>query len=165
MIYLWELHPLLVHFPIAFLLAAVALDLFSLARRRSVHARMAAGLYLAGVVGGGFAAAAGLLAWFHAPMPSDPGVLLHAHPIGATATLVLFGAIATHRWRNRRTPPSRAAALWIVIGAVMLVGTVWLGTQLAHRHGVGVLPDSRTPAPARNSEIEQKPSGEDGRHP
>lgn len=52
----WEWHPSTVHFPIAFLVGAVALDLYAWWRGRADHARIATGL-MAGCVVAGVAAA------------------------------------------------------------------------------------------------------------
>src|SRR5437870_1754658 len=45
----WEIHPAVVHFPVALLLCAVALDLFAWWRKRSGYMRPIAGLLVAGV--------------------------------------------------------------------------------------------------------------------
>lgn len=60
----WEWHPATVHFPIAFLIGAVVLDLFAWWRGRADLARVATGLIAAGVVFGLFAVVTGLLAFF-----------------------------------------------------------------------------------------------------
>ena len=49
----WEYHPALVHFPIAFLIGAVLLDLYAWRRGEPAPARVATGLLLAGVATGG----------------------------------------------------------------------------------------------------------------
>ena len=53
----WELHPILVHFPIAFLLGGTALDFWALRRPGELLSRSAFGLLLAGVASGWLAAA------------------------------------------------------------------------------------------------------------
>src|SRR6266542_897509 len=63
----WELHPALVHFPLALLLSGVVLDLYAWWRGRPGQLRAVAGLLVAGVVTGLVAALAGVLAFFTVP--------------------------------------------------------------------------------------------------
>jgi uncharacterized membrane protein len=63
----WELHPILVHFPIAFLLGGVALSLFAGWRGCLGVEQVATGLIIAGIVTGLLTALAGLLACFTIP--------------------------------------------------------------------------------------------------
>src|SRR5262245_19098066 len=52
----WEIHPALVHFPLAFFVAAVVLEWFGGARPSETRTLAEAGLLVAGVVAGWFAA-------------------------------------------------------------------------------------------------------------
>jgi uncharacterized membrane protein len=63
----WEIHPALVHFPIALLLCGVALDLYAWWRQRADWERIATGLLVAGVLAGVVAALSGFLAWWTIP--------------------------------------------------------------------------------------------------
>jgi uncharacterized membrane protein len=58
----WELHPMLVHFPIAFLIGGVLLDLYAWARGSAALMHVATELLIAGVLTGLVTAAAGWLA-------------------------------------------------------------------------------------------------------
>src|SRR5262249_55540786 len=60
----WELHPPLVHFPIAFFLGGVALDLYAWWRGREDLARVATGLLVAGLAIGLLTGLTGFLAFF-----------------------------------------------------------------------------------------------------
>ena len=60
----WEIHPALVHFPIAFLLGGVVVDLYGWLRQRPEAYRIGGGLLMAGLLTGVVAALAGLLAFF-----------------------------------------------------------------------------------------------------
>src|SRR5215831_8418680 len=71
----WELHPALVHFPIAFLIGGVLLDLWAMRRPGSGWSRVATGLLVAGVLTGVLTGLAGFLAFFTLP----PGHTEAAH--------------------------------------------------------------------------------------
>jgi uncharacterized membrane protein len=80
----WELHPTLVHFPIAFFLGAIALDLYAWYRADPERARVATGLLWAGVATAALTALAGVLAMFTGPAShtEESGKLVWWH-IGA----------------------------------------------------------------------------------
>src|SRR5262245_19728368 len=63
----WELHPILVHFPIGFILGGIVLSLYAWRRGRLDLEHVATGLLVTGVLTGLLAGAAGLLAFFTLP--------------------------------------------------------------------------------------------------
>jgi uncharacterized membrane protein len=63
----WEIHPVLIHFPIAFLLGAVTVSAYASRRGRLDLEKAATGLFIAGIGTGLLAGAAGLLAFFTVP--------------------------------------------------------------------------------------------------
>src|SRR5580698_1095346 len=105
--YPWRIHPALVHFPIAFLTAAVALDLYGLRRGGIEVARAATNLLVAGTVTMALAAGAGLLAFFTVPAHTHEAhdLMLWHLWLNATA-LVVFSGLAVWRWRERGVVPS-----------------------------------------------------------
>ncbi len=139
---LWEIHPLLVHFPIAFLLGGAVLDLVTLGYRRETLSRSAAGLLLAGVCFGWVAAAAGLLAFFTVPAHTEEAHGKMVWHLGlAIASLVLFTWVAIVRWRYRALPPKLLHAMIAVCASVLLVLTGYLGADLVFHGGAGVNPE------------------------
>lgn len=142
-----NLHPLIVHFPIAWLIAALAVDLVSVVLPRATWAETTAGcLYPAGALSAlaaylsGRQAAAAVLV----PGMAQPIVLDHWN--WALATTIYFTALAALRLalalRGQRLP------FWIRAGAVaagfagmlLLFHTGEQGARLVFEHGVGVVP-------------------------
>jgi len=139
---IWDLHPALVHFPIAFLLLGVLVDFACRWRPAEFLSRSAACLYALGVASGILTAGAGVAAIFTAPRLADPGAMLWLHPIAALTTMTLFTVIAILRWRRRFQPPSAALLTLSATAAILLLATGWLGADLVYRHGFGVTPES-----------------------
>lgn len=147
---LWEVHPAIVHFPIAFLLAAVAVDLWSVRRPREVLIRSAAGLYVGGVLSGLLAAVAGVAAWLTAPHDASVHGTMIWHPVFAASALVLFAMVARWRWKGRTRPPSPLEQAAAVGAAGLLLVAASLGGHLVFRGGAGVTapPKGTRPPPA-----------------
>src|SRR5581483_9127681 len=117
----WEAHPATVHFPIAFLVGAVALDLYAWWRARPDLARIATGLMAAGVIAGVVAAATGAVAFFTVPAHTAVAHTLMYWHLGLMAGAVTVFAGVTLA-RRRAVPPAgwmRVAGLFGV--AVLLV--------------------------------------------
>ncbi len=135
----WEAHPATVHFPIAFLVGAVALDLYAWWRARPDLARIATGLMAAGVIAGVVAAATGAVAFFTVPAHTAVAHTLMYWHLGLMAGAVTVFAGVTLA-RRRAVPPAgwmRVAGLFGV--AVLLVGA-YLGGRIVYRGGAGVDP-------------------------
>jgi uncharacterized membrane protein len=138
------LHPMLVPFPIAFLIATFACDVAFWASGNPFWARLAIWALGAGVVTGAVAAVAGL-----ADFLGDARIraLLDAwqHFIGNAAVLVLAFANFYVRWSA--TAVDSAVLPWgIVLSAAvtgLLLYTGWKGGELVYRHLVGAGPAIR----------------------
>lgn len=135
----WEVHPATVHFPIAFLIGAVALDLFAWWRGRTDLARVATGLIAAGVVFGLIAVATGLLAFFtvraHTQLAHGQ---MYWHLGLNAAALGLFAVI----FYVRRRVDGLSAGVRIagIAAAALIAGGGFLGGQIVYRGGAGVDP-------------------------
>ncbi len=135
----WEAHPATVHFPIAFLLGAVALDLYAWWKGRTDLARAANGLMAAGTVLGLVAVATGLLAFFtvraHTQTAHDQ---MYWHLGLNAAALVLFAAV----YFARRRPEGVGTGVRVagLVAAGLLAGGGFLGGQIVYRGGAGVDP-------------------------
>ena len=143
---LWELHPMLVHFPIAFLLGGVALLFWELRRPDEMLQRASTGLLLAGMSFGWLAAAAGGLAYFTVPAHTEEGhYLMYWHLGLAIAMLLAFTwlAVVRWRWRQERTTPIQFSTA--ILAALLLIATGYVGGQIVYHHGAGVDPKILAP--------------------
>jgi uncharacterized membrane protein len=138
----WELHPILVNFPVAFLFSGAVMELVAWRRPRKLFTRVAAGLLVAGVVTGWLAALAGLLAYWTVPHAADAHLMMNWHLAMATIMLLWFTAIAVVRWRDRLQPAGFVGRTLVVgaLGLLLVAGS--LGGRLVYRYGVGVDPES-----------------------
>lgn len=134
----WEWHPATVHFPIAFLLGGVALDLYARRRGRADLGRAATGLLAAGTLLGLAAVATGLLAFFtvraHTRAAHD---LMYWHLGVNAAALALFAAVVVRRRAAPAGAGVRAAGL---LAAGLLAAGGFLGGRIVYRGGAGVDP-------------------------
>jgi uncharacterized membrane protein len=153
-----NLHPAVVHFPIALLPLAMLTDVVSLVQRQQPFwERLATLLYLLGAAGAALAVRTGEQA-ADSLVGLPPKVQPHIgeHSDWAHYTLWLFGALAVLRlalfWRDRtRSEISwRAARLGLAVlaiaGTTVLARTADLGGALVFRHGLAVAAQSVRPA-------------------
>lgn len=137
----WELHPALVHFPIAFLLGAVVLDLVAWFRGSVTLTRAAMWLLLAGVATGLLAMAAGVLAFYTVPAHTEEAhVMMIWHLSLAVVALVLFGGVAIVRRRGRAIAPSVVSRTIGLVAAGLILVVGYLGGHIVYRGGAGIHP-------------------------
>jgi uncharacterized membrane protein len=143
----WELHPVLIHFPIAFLLGGLLIDLVARFRPRESLTRVASGLLIAGVLSGIAAALAGVISYFTVPAHTEAAhEQMDMHLVLASAALVLFAGVAIVRWRRRTQPASAAALSTGLMGAALLIGAAFLGGRIVYEGGAGIDPQILAPA-------------------
>jgi uncharacterized membrane protein len=143
----WELHPALIHFPIAFLLGGLLVDLAARFHPREAWTRMASGLLIAGVLSGVAAAFAGVISYFTVPAHTEAAHgRMETHFVLAGAALVLFALVAMARWRHRTRPASTVSLATGAMGAALLVGAAFLGGKIVYEGGAGVDPQILAPA-------------------
>jgi uncharacterized membrane protein len=142
-----NLHPLIVHFPIAWLIAALVVDLVSLLLPRAAWASAtAACLYPAGALSAVVAYLTGRQAAANVLLPGMAQPVMVEHWNWALATTVYFTAIAAIRLVltvKQRHPAfwMRAATVAIAFGGMLLLfHTGEQGARLVYEHGVGVVP-------------------------
>jgi len=140
-----NVHPMIVHFPIALLFVGVLIDLIGLAFRERAFWRGAALIFY---VGGGLGALAAVLSGNAAAdsvfLPSDANALLTEHSDLGTYTLWLFGAygiarIAAYFTKLDMRMPIRLGLTVVAAGGLILVWqTAEHGSEMVYRYGVGV---------------------------
>lgn len=125
----WEFHPILIHFPIAFLLGGVILDLYAWRHGRLALGQVATGLLITGVLFGVLAALAGVIAIYTIPgtHTEEAHHLMPWHIWGQAFALVLFGCVAWLRWRAWSSSLGLVARVIGWIAAVVL--TVGAGIE------------------------------------
>ena len=141
----WEIHPALVHFPIAFLLGGVVLDLYAGWRRRPDLARTAAGLLAAGWLTGIITALAGIVAFATVPGHTPTAHRLMFWHIGIQATAL--GLFTWPVWVGLRTraAPTGAARVAGWAGALALTVGSGIGGYIVYHGGAGIDPDLLAP--------------------
>ena len=143
----WEIHPALIHFPIAFLLGGLALDLIARIRPRESLTRVASGLLVTGVAFGILAAIAGVVSYYTVPAHTEAAhEQMDAHMVLAGAALGLFALVAVGRWMRRSKPAGAATLAGGLAASALLVSAALLGGKLVYQGGAGVDPQILAPA-------------------
>lgn len=133
---LHEIHPALVHFPLALLPLSIGADLLGRATgseslldlgRRTMPLAAASGL-VAGV--------AGLMAQTEVKAEGAAMDLLKTHRTLNLGLVAIAGAMAVQRSRNEK--PSAAYLGLGLVGVAAMMYTAYLGGEMVYRHGVGI---------------------------
>lgn len=140
-----NVHPMIVHFPIALLFTAAFVDTIGIILKgQDLWRRAAVGLYAAGTLGA-------VAAWFTGEraadsvfLPTDANALLTEHSDLGHYVLYFFAAYGLIRLvlfaMNMDTKTSTRAIAWLV--GLVGIGLVWVtadhGAEMVYRYGVGV---------------------------
>lgn len=137
----WEIHPMLVHYPIVFLLTAVIVDLIGCFWPHPRLAWAVRWLLLAGVVSGVFAALAGLLAFFLVPgHTQEAHGLMYWHAGFQAAALIVFASLAWISWRRSPQSLTNVPRVTGWAGALLLAIGSGIGGYLVYHGGAGIEP-------------------------
>lgn len=130
---LGKFHSLLVHFPIALILAAALAQILGIVRKEEIYADTVRFLVWTGALGG---VAAGLLGWAHSgPMAADEaGIMLFHRILGTGLMFGLFGVAMAVEWRRRDASAVPTMVMYVsLFGAAAAVAiNGFLGGSLAH---------------------------------
>lgn len=135
-----SIHPVVVHFPIALLLTALALDALALLLRRPSLHRVALWNLCLGTAGAAMAVLTGLKAAEIAKHSFDIHRVMELHRKLGIATLSLGSLLVGWRlWtRDRLTPRSRILTLLIMLAlSSTLAYGAHLGGRMVYEFGVG----------------------------
>ena len=136
----WEIHPALVHFPIAFLIGGVVLDLFG----RSSETAVATATYLliAGLATGAIAAVAGVVAYYTVPgnHTAEAHQRVYWHIWTIVTAVVLFTVVCFVRWQHPSVVSPLIRGLGLVAVAIMVCRRLYrrqarLPRRPGHRSG------------------------------
>lgn len=136
-----NLHPYLVHFPIAFLSGFVLLEWTATLLKRGTWHTTATALLLLGSIGAVLTAAAGLYAASTVPHGQAVHDIMEWHErLGLTVTTL---ALILSGWRLalRSAPTGMARALFLLLSSLLLVCLAFgadLGGLMVYEHGVAV---------------------------
>ena len=133
-----NIHPLIVHFPIAFLFAAPFFFLASALRKNSAFMSVGNWLLGLGVISALLAIAAGLQAYYTIAHDGPSHAAMTDHRNWAMGTTALFLILGLWRLKNRQVIPTGLFAAILFIPAVLLGVTGWKGGHLVYQYGLGV---------------------------
>src|SRR3954454_19409189 len=145
------LHPMIVHFPIALLIASVVLDALGIGFRRASLTQ--AGFYT--LIGGSLGAAASVLTGpEHEAKDAAALTILHRHELFAALMVFCCLILVGMRLGNVEGLYGAGAAGYLALGGALIVCIVltgYFGGQLVYDHGVGVGQLQGARAPARDA--------------
>jgi uncharacterized membrane protein len=136
-----NLHPMIVHFPIAFLFGFILCEVVGLAARRPVARHWASGMLYLGAMGAVVAATAGIIASNTVPHGAAVHDIMEWHErLGLTVAVL---AVAMAGWRFFGGEPEIPMAKALHLGvAGLIAGCLYLGADLGglmvYKYGVGV---------------------------
>lgn len=132
-----DLHPLLVHFPVALLTFGACADVIAVVRKTPAATVVGWWAQLAGSAGILLSVATGLLAKGRIVEPAVLD-LLATHEQLAFLAAGAFAGLFFWRVGSRGRPLSRLYLVCLVAALALVWGTAWFGGELVYRHGIGV---------------------------
>ncbi len=135
-----NIHPFLVHFPVALLTTALAFDLLGLLLSREELSRVGWWAHLAGTIGMAAAVISGLAAKSQALIPTLAVWTFDTHQQLAFVSAGAFTALLLWRagMRTRIAPARRRLYLILFVAALICLWVVaWYGGELVFRFGIG----------------------------
>ena len=158
------IHPMLVPFPIAFFVSALASDLMFLGTGDPFWARASIWLVGAGVVMGGLAAIFGFIDFVTIERVRTATGWTHFLGNLLVVVLSLVSLLLRRGDHAGAIVPRGLSLSFIVVGILLVTG--WLGGELTYRYKVGVIDDGAPPSAAPATDYayagdkpSKKPSG------
>ena len=129
------IHPILIPFPIAFLIGTLVFDVLSIVKKNAGFWQTGSYLEIAGIITALIAAVPGIIDYFGTvPPQSSAKKRATAHGLVNLALVVVF----TVAYTLRGDSPAGIIIGLEVVGAVMLFISGWMGGTLAYRNQIGV---------------------------
>ena len=136
-----NLHPLVVHFAIAFLVAGPAFLLIAAMRPHAQKGGIqAAGdwMFTLGLVSALIAVGAGLQAYYSVPHDGPSHAAMTDHRNWALVTTGSFTGFGIWRYLRRKATPSVLFSFLLLVPVALLGVTGWKGGHLVYHYGLGV---------------------------
>ncbi|HET6272029.1 MAG TPA: DUF2231 domain-containing protein [Bacteroidota bacterium] len=136
-----NIHPLIVHFPVALLTVSLVFELLGVALKRDDLERTAWWLLLAGCVGLGGAVATGLLAEKTVMIPAEVSSQFETHQEMAFLATTAYAIIILWRISNKTLLPQGMRSMYLLLTVAALVAIwvgAWFGGEMVYGSGVGV---------------------------
>lgn len=140
------MHPMLIVFPLGLLSTAAIFDIVFFITENQTFALVAYWLIPAGLIGGLFAAVAGMIDWLAVPPNTRAKSVGLLHGVLNAVVLVVFFI----SWYLRPEPgstPGMLPQLLSVAGVLLALPGGWLGGELVERLGIGLHPGANPDAP------------------
>lgn len=138
MMRLQELHPAVVHFPIALVPLSVAADAIGASGRQPRWAWMGRTLWRVAAGAAGLAAVTGLIAQEEVQVSEEAYPLLATHRTLNVAAGTAILSLAAGRGRREQATGAEIGLGLLTLG--VLTYSAWLGGRMVYEHGVGVKP-------------------------
>jgi uncharacterized membrane protein len=141
------IHQMLIVFPLGLLAMAVIFDLFALGLAQPYWSEIAYWMMAAGIVTALLAAPFGAIDWWAIPSGTRAKRIGALHGGGNLIVVALFAS----SWWMRGASPASPATVALMLsfgGAILALGTGWLGGELVDRLGVGVDEGAHLDAPS-----------------
>ncbi len=138
-----NMHPLLVHFPIALLLSFVVLDFLGSLLGKSNWRGVASWFLYSGTLMAVFTVAAGLIAADSVAHGDEVHAIMEHHEHLGISLLLLAGVLTLWRLLAKPLPAAAANTLYLLLAGVMsvlILFTADLGGLMVYEHGVAVRP-------------------------
>jgi uncharacterized membrane protein len=137
-----NLHPLIVHFPIALLLTSTGFYWAGLIWKGRGFDKVAWYTLLLGVIGTAVTIISGLIAAKNVPLDSPAMQTLTTHKLLGIATFIIFGMQTVCAWRSQGVYSSGKRVLHTIIqliGVALIIAVGYFGGELVYNFGIGVL--------------------------
>ncbi len=136
-----NLHPMLVHLPIALLTANWVFDLLSVVTKRQEFERTGWWTLLAGMIGLAGAITTGLMAEGSVNIAETARGFFEVHEQLAFGVAAMYSTLVLWRFAARTYIPQRLRWVYLVVsflGVILVWVTGWYGGELVFRFGIGV---------------------------
>ncbi len=146
------IHPMLIVFPLGLLSTAVVFDVLYVVTNNGDLAIFSYWALAAGIVGGLAAAIFGAADWAQIPAGTRAKRVGLMHGVGNVVVVGFFALSFLLRFNAAQFLPDLLPLVLGLVGALLAVGTAWLGGELVYRLRVGVDDGANLDAPSSLSE-------------